>query len=476
MSGRSERLTFGHGVLGPVIANTKVLAALAHEPGLVRLTRIQTWDWAWGGLLIFTVLLFFRPQDQIRPLGALHLSDASAIIGLAAMVFLRISRGESVSRTTPELIGVVLLFCAMALSVPTSFWPGGSFNDVITFSKVALIYVLFANAVTSPRRIERITWVVVLAFGYVSARAVGDYVRGVNLVEGNRIRGALGGFFENPNDLALNIATFLPMAVMYVKRPGPTGKRLLSAIIVLLMCATLVFTKSRSGMVGAAVMFPVFIVVSRSLTPTTILAGTITAMLVVPVLPQAFWDRMVSIVDASKDATGSREERRILMERAWEAFLDNPVVGVGAGQFKNYRTETQAETWRVTHNSFLQVASEIGILGLAAFVYLIWRGFHSAWWTWRALAWIHRRRPKRAPPEPEDGLVQEERVFLETHAAAMLAGLAGWMVCAFFASVAFHWTFYYMLALSACARDVVRHRAEAYAEAKRLTKDGFVIA
>jgi hypothetical protein len=42
--------------------------------------------------------------------------------------------------------------------------------------------------------------------------------------------------------------------------------------------------------------------------------------------------------------------------------------------------------------------------------------------------------------------------------------------------VAFHWTLYYMLALSVCARDVVRHRAVAYAEAKRLEKEGLVIA
>ena len=50
------------------------------------------------------------------------------------------------------------------------------------------------------------------------------------------------------------------------------------------------------------------------------------------------------------------------------------------------------------------------------------------------------------------------------------------MVSSFFASVAFHWTLYYMLALSVCARDVVQHRAEAYAEAKSLEREGLGIA
>lgn len=480
MSARAERLTFGHGTLGRVPSTQKVVAEIAHEPGPVRLTRLATWDWGWGGLLIFSILLFFRPQDQIPALGAMHISDLAASIGLGAMIFLRISRGESVTRVTPELLALAALGGAIAASVPTSTWPGGSVNELIVFLKVASIFLLAVNTVTSPRRIERITWVIMLAFGYVCTRAVFDYMRGVNLVEGNRIRGAVGGFFENPNDLALNIATFMPLAIMYVKRPGPYLKRTVSAVVLVLMTLTIVFTKSRSGMVGAVAMIAVFLLVSRSLKPTTILAAIVAGMVVAPLMPPEFWDRMASITDQSKDPTGSREERRILLERSWQAFLDNPITGVGAGQFKNYRTADQPETWRVTHNAFMQVASEIGIFGLAAFVYLVGRGFAAAWWTRRALTWIHRRRRMRrggwSPPEPEDGLIDEERVFLETHASAVLAGLAGWAVCAFFASVAFHWTLYYMLALSVCARDVVRHRAEAYAEAKRLEREGLVIA
>lgn len=479
MSSHGERLTFGHGSFGRVTSNTKVVAALAHEPGPVRLNRIATWDWGWGGLLIFSTLLFFRPQDQIPALGAMHLSDLAAVVGLSTMIFLRVSRGESATRVTPELIGLAVLAGAMVASVPASTWPGGSVQEFITFLKVAAIFLLMVNTVTSPRRIERITWVIILAFGYVCTRAVIDYMQGVNLVEGNRIRGILGGFFENPNDLALNIVTFLPIGFMYVMRPGPFLKRVVTLVVVLLMCATLVFTKSRSGMVGAAAMMLVFAVVSRKVTPGTILAAVVAGMIIVPMLPPAFWNRMTSIADASKDPTGSRAERRMLLERSFEAFLDNPITGVGAGQFKNYRGN-QSETWRVTHNAYTQVASEIGLIGLIAFLYLMARGFQAAWATRRALGWIYRRRERtrrrRAPQDVEDGLIDEERRFLETHASAMLAGLTGWAVCACFASVAFHWTLYYMLALSLCARDVMHHRAQAYADAKHLEQEGLVIA
>ena len=40
------------------------------------------------------------------------------------------------------------------------------------------------------------TWLIVLASGYIALRGVLDYSRGINLVEGNRLAGPLGGIFE----------------------------------------------------------------------------------------------------------------------------------------------------------------------------------------------------------------------------------------------------------------------------------------
>ena len=40
---------------------------------------------------MFSILLFFRPQDQIAALGAMHVSDLAAIVGLVAMVFVNLA-------------------------------------------------------------------------------------------------------------------------------------------------------------------------------------------------------------------------------------------------------------------------------------------------------------------------------------------------------------------------------------------------
>jgi hypothetical protein len=51
-----------------------------------------------------------------------------------------------------------------------------------------------------------------------------------------------------------------------------------------------------------------------------------------------------------------------------------------------------------------------------------------------------------------------EAEFLDAHSAAMAASVAGWFVCALFASVAYNWTFYYLLALAAAPRYILLDR------------------
>jgi hypothetical protein len=43
----------------------------------------------------------------------------------------------------------------------------------------------------------------------------------------------------------------------------------------------------------------------------------------------------------------------------------------------------------------------------------------------------------------------------------MSAALVGWFVCALFASVAYNWTFYYLLALAIAPREILASRLAA---------------
>ena len=141
----------------------------------------------------------------------------------------------------------------MLATVPFSIWPGGALGVFVdSYLKVVMVFVLMMNTLTTPKRLEQMTWLILVCCGYIAFRAVFDYARGVNLVENGRVAGAVSGIFGNPNDLALNMVTFLPAALMFALTPAviPPLRRLIAAGIAVLMLATVVFTKSRAGVLG----------------------------------------------------------------------------------------------------------------------------------------------------------------------------------------------------------------------------------
>ena len=425
-------------------------------------------DWAFTWTLVFTGVLFFRPQDVFPPLAVLHLAELSAIAALVSLFVGRLARRQSLTRMTPEFAGVLALGVVILATAPFSVWFGGAvsvFTDL--YLKVTLVYLLAVNVLISPKRIERLTWLLVLAVGYLAFRAVFDYARGVNLIaRGTRVQGAVGGLMQNPNDLALHMVVFLPLAYFMATRPGNTFKRLVAAAAAASMLGAIVASGSRGGFLGFAVMVLVMGTFAARQRPGIVVAAALAMLCALPLVPDQYWRRISSITDSSKDDYSSSEARRQLFSEAIDAFVENPITGVGAGQFVSYKPQNRQQAWHETHNIWLQVASELGILGLAVFGFLVARAFSAVWHTRRLLARVRaaaaaaRRRTGSAvravPAAPV--LSSYDEALLDGHSAAMAASLVGFFVCGFFSSVAYGWTFYYLLALAAAPRDILRER------------------
>jgi probable O-glycosylation ligase (exosortase A-associated) len=407
---------------------------------------------AFRATLAFTFVLFVRPQDTIPALQMLHLADVTAIVGLAALIMGRAGRGASVIRVTPELMLVLALGAMMIFTAPFSVWPGGAvsvFTDL--YSKVILVFLLIVNTVTTRERFERFTHVVVLGTSYVAVRAVFDYFRGVNVIGDGRVVGAVSGMFGNPNDMALNMVAFLPLALVLALDPSRPVVRMLALVGTPAIAASIIFTKSRGGFVGLVVMLAILLYQLRRIRPQVAIAVVVAVFFSLPFLPDSFLNRMSSIVNAEEDTTGSREARKTLLREGWSTFLANPVFGVGAGQFKNYDTDNREAAWNETHNAALQVAAELGIGGLAIFTAMIVGGFRAMALIRRSIRRAQENRRARAP-----AAVRARRDWFDLYATGIAASLTGWFVAAMFASVAYYWSLYVILALSGSLRDITQ--------------------
>ena len=161
-----------------------------------------------------------------------------------------------------------------------------------------------------------------------------------------------------------------------------------------------------------------------------------------------YWTQMRTILAPEQDYNRSSDEGRMkIWERGVGYMLLHRVLGVGAAHFPVAAgtispLASRAEVglgvkWSAAHDSFAQVGAELGVPGLLLFVAFLGAGFVS-------LARVSRR-PSGAP-RPRDG---SPRL-----AQALTASLVGWVVGAFFLSLAYSDMIYALVALATALRKV----------------------
>lgn len=453
-----DRLTFNHGAAVTAWVEPDPVAPLEVKPPVLGPLRKIRPTIAFWGAWAFTLLLFFRPQENLPFLEPLHMSEIVAVGSLAALFLGRISAGLPPVRLMPEVVGVFGLATVMLFTAPFSIWPGGAMSTFLdVYLKVGLIFLLLTHSTLSLDMLRRLNSVVLMAMGFLALRGVFDYARGANVHEG-RLWGAVEGLMGNPNDFAMNMVTFLPFALVVAFGREPLARRLIASLVAVAMLMVIAFTKSRAGMLGVVAMMAMLVFQAGRLRSSFMVAVVLGTLIAIPTAPPNIWTRLSSITNSEEDETGSREARKQLMIEGWKTFLNYPLTGVGVGQFKNYNPPERQEAWHETHNVILQVLAELGIGGGFWFVFLMGCAVVALRRSSKMLRKDQWRRRKSGPWDIPAAFSARDQDQLRMQIVAGTAGFAGWFVCAQFASVGYYWTFYYLLAMIVITREVIRAR------------------
>lgn len=379
---------------------------------------------AYGALVLFTLLYYTRPEDLIPGLGVIPLEKIIGGIALIALVSTLASR--KVKKKLPlELKLLLVLFLHLIISIPFAYWRGGAFNTVFGgVLKAVTVALLVTLIVENLVQLRRLLWVQAasLVLTTIASIAIHHTVAG-------RLIGALGGVFENPNDLAINIAINLPLCAAFALLTQSKAKAAVWSVGMLAMLAGVVLTYSRSGLLALGVAMVIclweFGIRGRRfyLIAGALLLGV--AGVGVVVATPHYLARVESIfrgnIEGSEDH-GSWEARRELLVDSIEEAIHHPIFGIGAGNFG-----AATRTWRVTHNTYSEFAAEGGFPALflyLAILYLTFRNLRRI----RSLA-AYRDNP-------------EIRVFT----GALWASLLAFAVGSFFASFEYELFPYFMVA------------------------------
>jgi len=296
---------------------------------------------------------------------------ALSIVGVAL-------RGRKLLLPPPLLwFGVWIIWGTVAI-----FW--SPFPDLVVarawdYAKLWVVFALIVNVLDDrpTARFYTVFWLAMVALFPIRG-AFTNYLFGHNISG----RFQWNFFFGNPNDLATYCLLPLAGCLSLLERERAGWVKLAAIGGVIIIPLVILATQSRGAVVGLAV-FGAIVLWRLRRNALTWIVVPIAAVVVAMAAPKSVWDRLGRMVNLSSVETvgladSSAEQRLEILRVGWTIFIEHPVGGVGLGVYPRVH-ETMVETrsnlskfaggGRDTHNTFLNIAAETGIVGLAMFVF-----------------------------------------------------------------------------------------------------------
>ena len=288
-------------------------------------------------------------------------------------------------------LGVFMLINLAATLL--SPYPDTAFLGMVVL--IAFVIFMTINLVMLNDRGVEVTLpaVLIASSGLNAALASAGYYLGVDyFIEGGR---GYGGTVS-ANNMALMCVYVLPLAVYWTVLGSTPARRLAGLAGALLLLLGLVSTESRGGFVNLiAVALLLAVQFRHHFQPRYLglVVGGISAVLLVIALfvPQEYIQRQASLQllvewvtgDGQELASDSALDRRAgYIQVALDAFPKHPILGTGPDTFKQiWASSTQARWFemaeRPAHNTYLEVAVGTGLVGLAAFLALLFVSYRN---------------------------------------------------------------------------------------------------
>jgi len=388
-------------------------------------------------LLLFSFVLLGRPQDILPFLQPFRPALVVTVLAIGAMVFGARRQELWAALSTPESKRYLLLFLIMIVGIPFAAHRRLAFQYVFEVYIVNMVFFFFlVLQVTSLQRLKSLVWVICLSTLMYS------FFGGVLQTRGDGVERfeVLGGAFD-ANDTAFVLTSLFPLCLYFVRFDEGLLKRLVAVGTIFSAIAVILLTGSRGGILAlGTVLLVLFLKKTGGIKRTH-------KMVLMVMLASAFLlmrdsidlERYMTIFDLSSDYNVTSEGGRVTL---WKAAIDltlaNPITGVGVRMYSwaYYLAREGAGDsylrWHTVHNSYLQISSELGLIGFGVFMLIMLRS---------ALTFL---RVSRMPMRPETREASELRVL----GGLMLIAFAGLSVAAIFLAHGYSilFTLYFALA------------------------------
>ncbi len=418
---------------------TKSAAALHNhqESGLLQWSQ-ATLVTSFHALLLMVPLFFWFNTSELFEFNKMVLTYALAIIIILAWVVKMIAAKQFVFRRTPLDIPIVVFLLSQLLATIFSLHPytslfgyysrfHGGLLSIITY--VALYYAFVTNIQKKhlPSLFLTTFLAAVLTSVYASLEHFGHSIScwlatkgtsfGVNCWVQD-VQNRVFASFGQPNWLAAYLITLIPVGAVFTLINRKQRLRWLYAGSLILMFATLLFTKSRSGILGLGLGLTILFVLLlwilkrqkmlislikqrwQLLSVVISICLLMTVLIDAPYTPTLKWntsqtnqvatdtESMPVVNRLETGGTDSGEIRKIVWSGAIKIWQRYPIFGSGLETFAySYYLDRPVDhnfvsewdfLYNKAHNEFLNYLATSGAVGLASYLLLLgWFGIFS---------------------------------------------------------------------------------------------------
>ncbi|MGH8187480.1 MAG: O-antigen ligase family protein, partial [Steroidobacteraceae bacterium] len=285
-----------------------------------------------------------------------------SIIGIVTYV----QRRSLVS--TPALTWALLLVGWMLLMVPLSVSPSLSWTTFVDrVIKFMMVAILIGAFVTTPTILRWFLGAWLLAFAKMTQEGVHGIITGSLMWENQgimRLHGPTGSYLHANTFAGTQLITLPFLYHLY-----PLASRYLRYVLIAQafgVLAIILYCGSRTSYVGFFIWILVLIAQSKKKWRALVGVAALTVV-VTPFLPQQYVGRFETVVTQEDKEGASIDTRKEILRDAWEIFVEYPVTGVGPGAFPIVR-DRKFGRQQDTHNLYLEVATNLGVVGFVLFV------------------------------------------------------------------------------------------------------------
>jgi putative inorganic carbon (hco3(-)) transporter len=330
------------------------------------------WTFAFQSALyaacLYLFIAYFRPEAWAWS-GIFYALDLSFYAGVF-LVIRTVLAGTSIQLTLRN--SLLIVFLAHSL-VGTWFGidPQYSFPQFELFAKTMIVSFLLTILIQTPSDLRLILMVIALSLGFETAKqGWAQLILNPGAQNDNPVP-----FLGDNNLVAVGMAMLMPiLGALATTSSQGWFKRGLQFVAIGVVYRG-VSTYSRGGLLSFAAVGLLQLVRSRYKI-RAIAATIVVVAIIMPALPDQYWNRMNSITASVEERDESQQGRLHFWQVAVEIANDKPLLGVGhSGYPRAYddydTTGGQFGRSRAVHSAWFGVLAELGYLGLLLFVTIV---------------------------------------------------------------------------------------------------------